>query len=80
MIKILWFSMWLIAGFLTVAAIMKRREKRKIEKALVEQLLFHEALSEKSHSDVEMLCHTLGTIGAYNKIITDYKTKHEIHD
>lgn len=73
---ILWIIMWFIAGFLTVGAIRYFKEKREIEKAITEQLLLHAALCEKTPTEINALCTTLGIDQAYEIILTDYKIKH----
>ena len=73
---ILWISMWFAAGFLTVGAIRYFKEKREIEKAITEQLMLHAAICEKTPTEINALCMTLGMNQAYENILTDYKIKH----
>lgn len=74
--NILWIVMWFIAGFLTVLAIRIFKERRETEKAIMEQLMLHKALSEKTPDEINALCTALGFSQAYKLILDDYKIKH----
>lgn len=73
---ILWLIMWFIAGFLTIGTIRYLKEKREIEKEMTEQLMLHEALKEKTLTEVNALFTTFGIDKAYKLLLNDYKIKH----
>lgn len=74
---ILWIIMWFIAGFFTVLAICNLKKRREMEKAMMEQFMFHKALSEKTPDEITALCTILGFSQAYKSILNDYKIKHD---
>lgn len=73
---ILWIIIWFIAGFLTVLAMHELKERREMEKAMMERLMLHKALCEKTPDEINALCTTLGFSQAYKLILNDYKIKH----
>ena len=73
---ILWYAMWLIAGFLTVLSIRNIKERREMEKDIMERVMLHKALSEKTPDEISALCTRLGFSRAYKLILNDYKIKH----
>ena len=74
---ILWIIMWFFARFLMTLAICNFKKRREIEKALMEQLMFHKALCEKTPDEINALCTTLGFAQAYKSILNDYKVKND---
>ena len=46
-----------------------------MEKALMERLMLHKALCEKTPYEINALCTTLGFSQAYKSILNDYKIK-----
>ena len=72
---ILWIIMWFIAGFLMTLAICNFKKRREMEKALMERLMLHKALCEKTPDEINILCTTLGFSQAYKSILNDYKIK-----
>lgn len=73
---ILWTAMWFVVGFLTVLTIRNIKERRETEKAIMEQLMLHEALSEKTPTEINALYTTLGVRNAQWLILSNYKIKH----
>lgn len=73
---ILWVSIWFVAGFLSVLTIRIVKEKRKIEREISEQMMLQYALREKTPTEINALCTTLGVRNAYRLILNNYKVKH----